>query len=174
ELLDHPGGPQLRLVALAEQRGDRGLVSQAVASERREPGPVSGLEQLGGPRPLHERVAPVEEHRPDRAAHAGRVLAVARKILWASLALAPLTIIADRATDLGDVALFVLAAAALVPLAWLICEATDHAGEHTGPGIGGFLNASFGNAPELIIALLAVADSLPGVLRGSLAGSLAS
>ena len=41
-----------------------------------------------------------------------------------------------------------------VPLAWLIGEATEHAAEHTGPGVGGFLNASFGNAPELIIALL--------------------
>ncbi len=43
-----------------------------------------------------------------------------------------------------------------------------------GPGIGGFLNASFGNAPELIIALLAVSDSLPNVVRGSLAGSVVS
>src|SRR5207249_4796571 len=42
------------------------------------------------------------------------------------------------------------------------------------PGVGGFLNASFGNAPELIIALLAVADNLPGVVRGSLTGSVVS
>src|SRR5437764_4064116 len=62
----------------------------------------------------------------------------------------------------------------LVPLAWLIGEATEHAAEHTGVGIGGLLNASFGNAPELIIALLAVADSLPGVVRGSLTGSVVS
>src|SRR5262249_39125016 len=39
-------------------------------------------------------------------------------------------------------------------------------------GIGGFLNASFGNAPELIIALFAIADGLPNVVRGSLAGSV--
>src|SRR5213076_2186242 len=45
---------------------------------------------------------------------------------------------------------------------------------HTGPGIGGFLNASFGNAPELIIALFAVGDGLPNVVRGSLAGSVIS
>jgi Ca2+:H+ antiporter len=70
--------------------------------------------------------------------------------------------------------LFAVSAAALVPLAWLIGEATEHASEHTGPGIGGFLNASFGNAPELIIALLAIADSLPEVVRGSLAGSVVS
>jgi len=99
---------------------------------------------------------------------------VARKLLWASLALAPITLVVDLAFHPGDVALFVLAAGALVPLAWLIGEATEQAAEHTGPGIGGFLNASFGNAPELIIATFAVADSLPNVVRGSLAGSIVS
>jgi len=98
---------------------------------------------------------------------------VARLLLWGSFALAPITI-AARLLGAGDVALFVLAAAALVPLAWLIGEATEHAGEHTGPGVGGFLNASFGNAPELIIALFAVADGLPNVVRGSLTGSVVS
>src|SRR4051794_13211088 len=61
-----------------------------------------------------------------------------------------------------------------MPLAWLIGEATEHAAEHTGPGVGGFLNASFGNAPELIIALFAVAGGLPAVVRGSLTGSVVS
>jgi Ca2+:H+ antiporter len=99
---------------------------------------------------------------------------VARKVLWASLALAPITFVVDFAFHPGDVALFVLAAASLVPLAWLIGESTEHASEHTGAGIGGFLNASFGNAPELIIATFAVADGLPNVVRGSLAGSVIS
>ena len=97
-----------------------------------------------------------------------------RKLLWASLVLAPITLLLRYAFDVGDTALFVAAAAALVPLAWLIGEATEHAGEHTGPGIGGFLNASFGNAPELIIALFAVNEALPDVVRGSLAGSVVS
>jgi Ca2+:H+ antiporter len=99
---------------------------------------------------------------------------VARKLLWASLALAPITFLIDFALHPGDVLLFVLAAVSLVPLAWLIGESTEHAAEHTGPGIGGFLSASFGNAPELIIATFAVADSLPNVVRGSLAGSIVS
>jgi Ca2+:H+ antiporter len=99
---------------------------------------------------------------------------LARRILWASLALAPATILVDRLTDAGDTALFILAAAALIPLAWLIGESTEHAAEHTGPGVGGFLNASFGNAPELIIALIAIDDGLFGVVRGSLAGSVIS
>jgi Ca2+:H+ antiporter len=98
---------------------------------------------------------------------------VGRKLLWASLVLAPATFVADL-LHAGDVALFVLAAVALIPLAWLIGEATEHAAEHTGPALGGFLNASFGNAPELIIALFAVADGLPNVVRGTIAGSVVS
>jgi Ca2+:H+ antiporter len=97
-----------------------------------------------------------------------------RNLLWALLVLAPVTVLVDKLTDAGDVALFVLAAAALIPLAWLIGEATEHAAEHTGPGIGGFLNASFGNAPELIVALIAVGANLPVVVRGSLSGSVIS
>jgi Ca2+:H+ antiporter len=97
---------------------------------------------------------------------------VARRILWGSLALAPVTIILHYGTDIGDVAEFILASASLIPLAWLIGEATEHAGHHTGPGIGGFLNATFGNAPELIIALLAVNEGLTEVVRGSLTGSV--
>jgi Ca2+:H+ antiporter len=97
---------------------------------------------------------------------------VVRRILYALLALGPLVILVDRFTDAGDITLFVLAALALVPLAWLIGEATEHAAHHTGPGIGGFLNATFGNAPELIIALIAVNTGLTEVVRGSLTGSV--
>jgi len=99
---------------------------------------------------------------------------VARRLLWGSLLLAPVTIAARFAFHAGDVTLFALAAISLIPLAWLIGEATEHAGEHTGPGIGGFLNASFGNAPELIIALFAIDSNLPEVVRGSLTGSVVS
>ncbi|HEX7310816.1 MAG TPA: calcium/proton exchanger [Gaiellaceae bacterium] len=99
---------------------------------------------------------------------------MARKLLWGSLVLAPVTFVARYVFHLGDVGLFILAAASLVPLAWLIGEATEHAGEHTGPGVGGFLNATFGNAPELIIALFAISSNLPDVVRGSLTGSVVS
>lgn len=97
-----------------------------------------------------------------------------RRLLWAALALAPIVIVLRYATNVGDVSLFLVSAAALIPLAWLIGEATEHAAEHTGPGVGGFLNASFGNAPELIIALFAVSDGLPDVVRGSITGSVVS
>ena len=95
-----------------------------------------------------------------------------RRLLWASLALGPLVIGLHYLTDIGEVGEFLLAALALIPLAWLIGEATEHASHHTGPGVGGFLNATFGNAPELIIALIAVNEGLTSVVRGSLTGSV--
>jgi Ca2+:H+ antiporter len=97
---------------------------------------------------------------------------VARRILWASLALAPATILVHYLFHPGDTADFVFSAIALVPLAWLIGEATEHAAHHTGPTIGGFLNATFGNAPELIIALFAINAANFEVVRGSLTGSV--
>ncbi len=95
-----------------------------------------------------------------------------RRALLAGLVLGPLVVALHYAVDIDETAEFVVAAAALIPLAWLIGEATEHAAEHTGPGIGGFLNATFGNAPELIIALLAVNQGLTEVVRGSLSGSI--
>ena len=97
---------------------------------------------------------------------------MARRILWGSLALAPATILLHYTLHPSEVVEFILAAVALIPLAWLIGEATEQAAHHTGAGIGGFLNATFGNAPELIIALLAVNKGLTEVVRGSLTGSV--
>ena len=97
---------------------------------------------------------------------------VLRRLLFASLAIAPIAIALHYVADLDETTEFVVSAIALIPLAWLIGEATEHAAEHTGPGIGGFLNATFGNAPELIIALIAVNEGLTEVVRGSLTGSV--
>jgi Ca2+:H+ antiporter len=99
---------------------------------------------------------------------------VVRKVLFGTLALAPLVIGLHYLLHPPETAEFLLSALALIPLAWLIGEATEHAAEHTGPGVGGFLNATFGNAPELIIALIAVHEGLNEVVRGSLTGSVVS
>jgi Ca2+:H+ antiporter len=96
---------------------------------------------------------------------------VTRKVLYALLVLGPLVVVLDR-IGIGETLLFVLSALALIPLAWLIGDATEQAAHHTGAGVGGFLNATFGNAPELIIALFAVNEGLEEVVRGSLTGSV--
>ena len=99
---------------------------------------------------------------------------IARGALLAPLLLAPLVLVLDRLDAVGELTLFVLAGAALIPLSWLIGEATDQLARHTGPGIGGFLNATFGNAPELIIAIIAASGGLATVVRASLVGSIVS
>ena len=96
-----------------------------------------------------------------------------RALLWSSLVLVPVVLVADLVHASGTW-LFVLSAASLVPLAYVIGEATEQAGEHTGPAIAGLLNASFGNAPELIIALFAVNRGLFDFVRGSMTGSVVS
>jgi Ca2+:H+ antiporter len=96
----------------------------------------------------------------------------AGRFLTPLLLLGPVVVLLDRLGYAGQLTLFVLAAAALLPLSWLIGEATDNLALHTGPGIGGFLNATFGNAPELIIAIVAISDGLTEVVRASLVGSI--
>ena len=72
----------------------------------------------------------------------------------------------------NDVLVFVASAVAVVPLAGLIGAATEEVAHHVGPSLGGLLNATFGNAAELIIAVLALREGLTGVVKASLTGSL--
>ena len=65
-----------------------------------------------------------------------------------------------------------LSAAAIIPLAGLIGEATEELSDELGPGIGGLLNATFGNAAELIISMFALFEGLDGVVKASLTGSI--
>ncbi len=69
-------------------------------------------------------------------------------------------------------AIFASAALALVPLATLIVQATEQIAARTGPAIGGLLNATFGNLPELIISVAALRAGLTEMVRASLIGAL--
>jgi Ca2+:H+ antiporter len=93
-------------------------------------------------------------------------------VMWASLVLVPI-VLAAQFMHVGGTVLFAGSVLALIPLAWLIGEATDQAADRTGPVGAALLNASFGNAPELIITLFAVGRGLADVVRGSLIGSVA-
>jgi len=68
--------------------------------------------------------------------------------------------------------IFISSCLAIVPLAGLMGEATERLSERAGPGIGGLLNATFGNAAELIIAIVALNRGLYGVVKASLTGSI--
>ena len=60
---------------------------------------------------------------------------------------------------------FAVSALALVGLAWVLGQATESLGHHAGPRIGGILNATFGNAAELIITIFALAAGLTTVVK---------
>src|SRR5919201_1277915 len=77
-----------------------------------------------------------------------------------------------RLVGANDVLVFVASSLAILPLAGLIGAATDEAAKEVGPSLGGFLNATFGNAAELIIAILALQQGLTEVVKASLTGSL--
>ncbi len=69
-------------------------------------------------------------------------------------------------------AVFLTSALAIIPLAGLMGKATEHLTTHVGAGIGGLLNASLGNAAELIIALVALRAGLHDVVKASITGSI--
>ena len=68
--------------------------------------------------------------------------------------------------------LFAVASLALVGLAWVLGQATESVGDYAGPRIGGILNATFGNAAELIITIFALYAGLTTVVKASIIGSV--
>ncbi len=68
--------------------------------------------------------------------------------------------------------IFAVTALALVGLAWVLGQATESLGAHSGPRIGGILNATFGNAAELIITIFALSAGLTTVVKASIVGSI--
>ena len=91
--------------------------------------------------------------------------------LYLLLLAAPAAVIAES-LHTPPLMSFVLASLGLIPLAGLIGLATETLAERLGHRIGGLLNATFGNAAEIIIGLAALAAGLPEVVRASLAGSI--
>jgi Ca2+:H+ antiporter len=68
--------------------------------------------------------------------------------------------------------IFVCSALGVIPTAALMGQATEQLSARSGPGIGGFLNVTFGNAPEIIIAFFALREGLQEVVKASLVGSI--
>src|ERR1700740_1294519 len=89
------------------------------------------------------------------------------------LAFVPAAVVLRAWPQFGnETALFVCSCLGIVPLAGWMGRATEELAEHLGHGVGGLLNATFGNAAELIIALMALSKGLTGVVKASITGSI--
>ena len=84
----------------------------------------------------------------------------------------PVAIAVEHLTPDRYLLVFATSALAILPLAGWLGRATEHLAEHAGEGVGGLLNATFGNAAELIIALAAMRAGLHDVVKASIAGSI--
>jgi Ca2+:H+ antiporter len=87
------------------------------------------------------------------------------------LTITPITI-AGSSLGFTPAWLFFLSAIAIIPLAKFIGDATEELSAKSGPALGGLLNATFGNAPELLIGTFALREGLIEVVKASITGSL--
>jgi Ca2+:H+ antiporter len=72
----------------------------------------------------------------------------------------------------NELLIFLTSAGAILPLAGLIGRSTDQLALHTGPRIGGLVNATFGNVTELVIAFFLILDDQVDIVKASLTGSI--
>ncbi len=93
------------------------------------------------------------------------------KIFLFLLLLTPLAVIAEF-LHWSPMAIFLISAAAIIPIAKYIGDATEELASRTGPAVGGLLNATFGNATELIIGIFALQAGLVEVVKASITGSI--
>jgi Ca2+:H+ antiporter len=84
----------------------------------------------------------------------------------------PIAIAVEHFAPHNHLAIFITAGVAILPLAAWMGRATEHLAERVGEGAGGLLNATFGNAAELIIALVALHAGLYDVVEASIIGSM--
>jgi Ca2+:H+ antiporter len=93
------------------------------------------------------------------------------KLNWL-LPFIPIAVVVEHTWPHAHTWIFFAACAAIIPIAALIVESTEHIAVHTGDAVGGLLNATFGNAPELIIAVVALKAGLLDMVRASLIGAI--
>jgi Ca2+:H+ antiporter len=150
----------LLLAALHEPRGALvKLLSEAGVSPARAQAAVA------------ESVAPHPSRAPLPEKPGARP---ARRVPWRLLLLlaVPLSIVLERVFHAPALPVFITACLAVLPLAGYMGDATEHLAHRTGPAIGGLLNATFGNAAELIIAIVALRAGLVPLVKASIIGSI--
>lgn len=121
-------------------------------------------------------MTPLDAPRRPSPAHHGHL----PRTLWSALTGSWLNLLLGAApvswwlasTDQASTWVFLTAALTLIPAAGIIGTATEHLAMRSGPALGGFLNATFGNAAELIIAISALRAGHPSVVKASITGSI--
>ncbi len=93
-------------------------------------------------------------------------------ILTLSLLFVPMALVLDFVVHASGLFVFIASAIAIIPLAGWMGRATEHLASHVGEGLGGLLNATFGNAAELIIAIMALRAGLYDLVKASITGSI--
>jgi Ca2+:H+ antiporter len=156
----------LLVAALIEPRGTMGkLLAEAGATAERVRAELGqGDVNAGTGRAPAEPVAGLPPHlKPKR-----------RGVPWRLLFLlaVPVSIVLGYVVHAPAVWVFFTACLGVLPLAGLMGEATEHLAHRTGPTIGGLLNATFGNAAELIIAIVALRAGLVDLVKASITGSI--
>ena len=94
------------------------------------------------------------------------------KVMYTLLILVPIVLVLDIANIGSHSVIFTTSALAMIPLAAILGQATEQVAFYTGEKIGGLLNATLGNAAELIITIIALREGLTEVVKASIAGSI--
>ncbi len=102
----------------------------------------------------------------------GQLSPVGRAFLLGTVAVSLLAIVLDFGLHVDETVLFLVSAAGILGLAWVVGLSTERLGSLTGPQVGGILNATFGNIAELIIAFFALQAGLIEVVKASITGSI--
>ena len=159
--------------ALAETGANLELGRKELSPGRERPRQESGARQPPAPpKPAGE----TPRSRPPKAPEAPRTAILAHRspiLTWRNLLLLAIPVsIALQYMHASPVLVFTAACVAVLPLAGYMGEATEHLSHRTGPAMGGFLNATFGNAAELIIAIAALRAGLIDLVKASITGSI--
>jgi Ca2+:H+ antiporter len=150
------------------------LVLAALQEPRGTMAKILGDAGVSPARARAEVYQPGQARRPAGKVHPDLVAGSSRGPPWRLLLLlaVPISIVLERVVHAPALPVFITACLGILPLAAYMGEATEHLAHRTGPTVGGLLNATFGNAAELIIAIVALRAGLVELVKTSITGSI--
>jgi Ca2+:H+ antiporter len=159
--------PEPAVAPVSDPPQERRARNRAARDRRQEPPPKAPARPEPPARPQPPKLEPrqpLPHLRRDRSDWGP----IWRRVLLLAV---PAAIVANY-THQSPVLIFTLSCLGVLPLAGFMGDATEHLSARTGPTIGGLLNATFGNAAELIIALVALQAGLIDLVKASITGSI--